>query len=125
MRFKTTLKSTESATGLKWREQSIPMSYSIRKKLIVTWAVEQVRQTQRPPDQCLLYGAWKVSRCNLRSPQFQNFPSFMCTISYLADECLESLDWNTWNRLWNICVKQTGPLTLYYRFFCPFALCQT
>jgi len=22
----------------------------------------------------------------------KNFPSFMCTISYLADECLESLD---------------------------------
>ena len=35
------------------------------------WAAEQVWQTQQPPDQCLLYCAWKASSCNLRGPKFQ------------------------------------------------------
>jgi len=43
--------------------------------------VEQVRQL---PDQSLLCGAWKASRCNLRGPKFQNFPCFVWIIGCLA-----------------------------------------
>jgi len=73
--------------------------------------MEQVLQTQQLPDQRLLYGAWKASRCDLKGPKFKKFyvdnRLATCQIGVL------SLDWNTWNRLWNLCLKQTGPLHTY------------
>ena len=69
---------------------------------------EQVQQTRRPPDRCLL---WKASRCNLRS-------TWQTGVSNHRTERNET-DYGIF-----VSSKQ-GHFTLCFRFFCPFPLCQT
>ena len=77
---------------------------------ITTWVVEQV--SGRPgdcwTDVSYYYGAWKASRCDLRSPKLQKFFT-LCVDNQLAT-CQTGVS-DCWTEaLWSSCAKQTGPL---------------
>jgi len=51
----------------------ITNKFTLIEHCTATWVVEQVWQTRRLPDQCLLYGTRKANRCNLIGPKFPKF----------------------------------------------------
>ena len=56
-----------------------------------TGAVEQMRQFQRPPDQCSLYGAWKASRFDLKGSKFRKFSGLRADWLRLRSLCTDLL----------------------------------
>jgi len=64
---------------------------------------------------CLLYGAWKASRCDLRSSKFQKF-SALHSDNQLLGRWVSLIA-----LLWNFYVKQTGPLYTMFQILLSFS----